>query len=246
MPTPVRFLSGYTQDAPWQPLGQIGMQDPFFYVEDADDFAPWRPGGIAITATGNGSVAPTPGAGGIVLFTTNSSTPAGTDIAAIQRPNSDMGFPSPTTKKAAFLCRVQLADVTNSQMTVGWLNTTATPFAPTDGVYFNKASGSTAITINVLVASSVTATLTIPFVPTNATYFDLGWYLDPRTQQILVFAGSNLIGYQNQNTASLGPVARVTPTAFPTVGLNPTLALQSGTATSKTMLADFFCSYLER
>lgn len=244
--TPVRYTSGFTHDALWQPLGKIGMPNPFFFVEDSDDFAPWRPGGFTLTNTGNGTIAPTPGAGGIALFTTNSSTPAGTDLDSLQRPSADMGMSS--SLKSAFLCRMMLPDVTNPQFTVGWLNTTTTPFAQTDGVYFNKASGSTAITINVMASSVVTGTATIPFVPTNSVFFDLGWYFEPRDGTIKVFAGSNLVGnYVNrQNTATLGPVAVITPTSLPTVALNPTLALQSGTATSKTMQVDFFGSFLER
>lgn len=250
MSEPSRFISGFTQSYEWQPLGNIGVPNPFFYAVDADDFTPWRPGGITITATGNGTVAPTPGVGGLALFTTNSSTPAGTDLASIQRPNSDFEVPTALTSTLAFCARIMLPDVLNPQFTVGWLNTTTTPFAPTDGIYFNKASGSTVITCNVLVGSASKGSFSLNgiFTPTNSVFFDLGWQFEPRTQEFTVFAGVGLIGNKTTtyNTATLGPVGRFTASAYPTVGMNPTLALQSGTATSKTMQADFFGSFLER
>jgi hypothetical protein len=81
------------------------------------------------------------------------------------------------------------------------------------------------------------------------TYLDLGFCYDGGSD-LYVFAGAGLVGQvTNQNTATLGPVARISGVGSLTLTaalLNPTLALQSGTATSKTMIADFAYAAKER
>ena len=242
--SPMRIQAGFTQDASWQPLGLIGAPDPTFYATFFDDFMGYQAGRFTNTNTGNGSEAPANGVGGRVLFTTNTSTPAAGDIASIQVDSACVQYSA--AKKLAFLTRLQLADVTNSAMLAGVIQKTTTPFTVTDGIYFSKATGTTNLTVNVMASSVVIATTTLTGLLTNATDVDLGFTYDGRGS-LLIFAGAGLLGQKpNQNTATLGPVARLTPASFPTALLTPTLSLQSGTATSKTMNADLLYASVER
>jgi len=240
----MRLSSGFTQDMSFQPLGLIGIPNPLFYATCVDDYIGYIPGRYVNTITGTGSIAQTSGVGGRLLFTTNTTTPATTDIASQQLDAAACQIQ--TTKKAAALFRLQLADILNPAILVGEIQTTTTPFTVTDGVYFSKASGSTNLTFNVMASSVLVASTTLPGLLTANTDIDLGFTYDGRGN-ILVFAGAGLVGQVlNQNTTPLGPAARLTPASFPTALLNGTIAIQSGTATSKTMNVDFRFSALER
>lgn len=248
MATPMRIPAGFTQDMIFQPLGLVGFPDPFFYALYQDDFLHYNNGDYTRTLTGNGTIAQTAADGGAILFTTNSSTPAGTDIASQQLATA--GFQLSTSKKWTFLTRIQVADITNPAIVAGLIQTTTTPFTVTDGIYFSKASGSTTFTINLVSGSTVQATATLTNFPMVAnTYIDLGFTYDGKSD-VLVFAGSGLAGsVPSQNTEPLGPMARLSGVGALTLTsaiLNPTLAVQSGTATSKTMQSDFALAAKER
>jgi len=245
---PMRIPAGFTQDAPYQPLNRLGIPNPFFYAVYEDDFLHYNAADYTVTVNANGTAAATPGAYGRLLFTTNSSTPLVTDIVSVQTTAAD--FVNTATKKLAFLARGQLADVTNPAILWGLIQTTTTPFTVVDGIYFSKVSGSTAITLNVVASSVSQGSVTIPaaaLTPVNATDFDLSFTVTSKGV-IEVYAGTGLIGQDlSQDTPTpLGPVATLTPTAFPTAVLNPTVAVQSGTASSKTMNMDFVFTAAER
>ena len=253
--TPVRYPTGVATDPPFQPLAFYGNRNPFFYHEWEDDFDTLH-ATYTRTMTGNGTIAVAAGDGGQLLFTTNTTTPAGTDLCSIQLPAA--GFSFTAGKKSFFLARLQLADATNAAFIAGLIQTTATPFTVTDGLYFTKASGSTAVSL-VSANASVLTTLALPSTyatMANNTWLDMGWYVD-RNQNVKAFIGYPLVGYQLQS--GTGPVnsSGVTVEPFPgpnasfapglTVAtLNFTVAVESGTASSKTMLADFAMTAKER
>lgn len=243
MTVPTRLTKGFTQDASWQPLGQIGIPDPFFYAAYYDDYIGYLPGRYTNTVNANGTIAQAAGAYGRLLFTTNSSTPLATDIASQQVDAA--AFSIPSGKKVAYLVRAQLADVTNPQVSFGLIQTTTTPFTVTDGIYINKPSGSTVLTAYCVVSSAVTGSVVVPYTPVNATDFDLGILVDAKGK-VSIWAGVGLIGAKSQNTAALGPMISFTPTSLPTAVLNPTMALESGTTTSKTMNVDLQFAAVER
>lgn len=253
MPTPVRFTSGVTTDPVWGPLGQYGMRNPFFYHEVEDDFdsSLGVTGAWTQTKTGNGTIAHTAGDGGLGLFTTNSSTPAAGDVCSIQLPAASFAFAA--GKKFFFLTRLKLSSAANNGLLCGLIQTTATPFTVTDGLYFLKATGSASNLILRSTVSSVNTDLTIPtsaYTLADATNIDLGFYYDGKTG-VYATVGSQLVGYIPQSgVGSLTPPVK-SPNAFfaptlTTANLNLTLALQSGTASSKTMTADFILAAKER
>lgn len=247
MAAPTRFLSGFTQAASFQPLGNLGIPDPFFYAEYVDDFLHYNTGDYTVTASG-GSVAATAasGTGGRILFTTGAS--AG-NFAEIQL--SAAGFGYVAGKKLAYLARLQVAAATTSSFIAGLTETNATPFTSVaNGFYFYKAAGST--TIQFLIRSGSATIGSIANVGTIAanTDIDLGYYID-RSGNFKLFVGANLEGVKRQNTAILGPdygvLASALTAAMPTAQLNPILALSNGsTAAATTMVSDFQFAAQER
>lgn len=256
---PVRYPSGVTTDPPFGPLANYGLRNPFFYHEWEDDFDVLNPS-YTQTKTGTGAaIAMTTGQGGNLLFT--ASTVAG-DACSIQLPEASFGLAA--GKKSFFLCRLALSDVTNAAFNVGLIQTTTTPFTVTDGIYFNKASGSATNLQLVSAVGSVATDLVIPaaaYALAAGVTIDLGWYVD-RSQNVYAFVGGQLVGWIPQsgtgavNSAGVpilpvvGPVAAiqqsVTPVALTAAALNFTLAVESGNTAGPTMTVDFAMAAQER
>jgi hypothetical protein len=238
---------------PWGPLANYGLPNPAFYHTDFDDFdyslsvtGPWTK-----QVNANGTIAQQAGDGGSILFTTNSSTPLTTDIAVIQRPFANFNFT--LGKKFFFLARVQLADVINPALLMGLVQTTATPFTVTDGLYFLKASGSSTNLILRSTNTSVNTDIAIPtaeYLLTNATYVDMSFSID-RNGVVYGSVGQQLlVGYIPQSGVGAVSPDRCPDVSFsPTLtaaNLNVTLGIQSGTASSKTAAIDFVLCAKER
>lgn len=250
MGTPTRFPGGLTQAAEFQPLGQIGIPDPFYYATFADDFLPYIAAGYTVTAVG-GSVAATAngGTGGRILFTTGATIG---NSAAIQQPTAN--FAHVPGKKLAFLTRVNLADVVNSNFMAGLINTSATPFAPDDGIYFVKGVGANTVQLVAEAGGVIVGSVAIPVIPNNVFLngadMDLGFYVDEQ-ENIFAFVGYHLEGDKpNQNRTLIGPVAAIRASsrtaALSILPLNPTIALAAGTAVAQTGNADFLSAFQER
>ena len=240
---PMRIAAGFTQAQYFQTLRDIGQPDPTFYATAFDDFMSYVATPYTITATGNGAVARAAGKGGLVTFTTNSSTPATTDIVSLQE--SVAPFALTLGQKFAFSTSFTGADLTNPALVLGCIQTTTTPFTITDGIWFSKASGSLALVLNSAISSVVTS-VTTSFTFVNGAQCNLGFYLNPKGE-IEAYA-NNSVGGQviDQDRVALGPVGRLIPASLTTANLNPTLAVQSGTATSKVVTFDWFLAAMER
>jgi hypothetical protein len=221
---PGRNTSGYTSDPPWGPLANSGFGNPFFYHQFADDFdqalGSSTNGLYTITNTGAGTVAHTPGDGGLALFTTAATANA---LDAIQLPAASFTLPgtgstppgsSTSQKKLFYLCRLQMSDVTLGTFIAGLCNTTTTLFTTgvqsvTDGLFFYKAPGAANNLVVLNIASAgqspsgvgFTNTFTIPttaYTLANNTAVDLAYYID-RNQNLFIFVGAQLVGWIPQS-----------------------------------------------
>lgn len=248
---PMRIPAGISTDPPYGPLANFGQPNPLAYHVIEDDFDLLHPA-YTTTKTGNGTVANTSGDGGRLLFTTNSSTPATTDLAQLQ-PGVN-SFTVSAGKKLFFLTRLQVSDAVNAAFRVGLIPTAASIFGATDGVYFDKATGSAANLKLVHNKAGVLSTLVIPtsaYTLANATDIDLGFAMD-RSGNIAAYVGSQLVGWLPQSSRPTGQVAGAVGTLTPgvanltTAALSASLGVQSGTTTSKTMNVDFFLAAKER
>ena len=262
-PKPTCFPAGISTDQPYGPLAQYGAPHPFLYHTFADDFDFSIPeGAYTKTVTSSGSIALAANDGGTAFYTTNTSTPLATDIASLQLTTAS--FSLTAGKKLFFLARFQCSDMINAAWNIGLIQTTTTPMTVTDGIWFNKATGSNAnLTFNAAVSSTI-YTVTVPtanYTLANSTYIDLAFFVD-RNQVLNGYVGYPLAGYLPQS----GSVGVVPPQSSPaasltiaggvystvnnwiatTATLNPTVVLQSGTASSKTGLLDFLMVAKER
>lgn len=254
--SPSRFTAGFTQDASYQPLGNIGVPDPFFYAYYEDDFLPYNSALYTPTLDG-GSAAQTAGTanvGGRVTLTTEA---AASGYVSLQTTTAGIQWTS--THKLFYACRIQLAAIAGTGFIVGLIETVTTPFsAITDGIYISYTAGGTTMTLTAVTGSTTVGTASIPVAPVNATDIDLAFVVD-RLGNIAVYAGNSLFGnktYQYENLAEYGAVAKlynqnatagtnIMTGAITSALLNPTIAV-STTAAAETLIADFQAAGFER
>jgi hypothetical protein len=255
MPTPVRYPGGVTNAAPFQTLAQAGFLDPSYYQVYFNDFHNISTSDFVATDIGLPTTAITAGAGGIL---TNTTTTGATDAAFLQLPAANFALTTATStvgaRKAFFKTRIALSDATNSSFYAGLLNTTTTPLAATDGIYFYKATGATTLSL-VNIATSTTTTLTLPTAVSalaNATYVELGFYYDGKGN-IQAFVNPST-GYYPQSgsaatnvaSANKGAVGVLTPAAISSANLNLSFGIQNGAAAAKTLSVDYILAAVER
>ena len=249
MSAPTRFTSGMTQAANFQPLGQVGVPDPFFYAYYEDDFLPYNAALYTSTnAAGTTAATAAYGSGGRILVTTGA---AAGNFGSLQLPVAS--FANILPKKLAFLTRIQVTNVTTSAFIVGLIGTSVTPFTSVaDGFYLSKVAGSLNIVGTAVTGGTVvgTATLTAPTSLLNATDIDLGFLID-RSNNIFFSVGNNLEGAQRQDVAQLQPAFAIRASSLTgsltSVLLNPTVAISNGaTAAAMTGVVDFMYAAQER
>lgn len=248
MSTPTRFTSGLTQADNFQPLGNVGFLDPFFYATYEDDFLPYVAGNYTVTAAGGSVAAATAsGLGGRALLTT-----AASGFASLQQSAANFGYIE--GKQLVYGACINLDDVLLSEVIVGLINTSATPLALTDGIYFHKAAGANVVTLNVKANNVVVGSVVMPQVPNSTALIngadqDLFFVVD-RKGNISGYMGYKLEGRKNPNRAALGPMARIyaSDLAAPinTLPINPTLCVSASTAVARTMAVDYQIAALER
>jgi hypothetical protein len=255
---PTRLPNGVTQQQSYQPMGQIGVPDPFFYAYYEDDFVPYNSAIYTATLDG-GTAAQTVanGGGGRVKLTTAG---AASDFVGLQLLAAPFLYTAGL--KMFYGARLQVSTIANTSFIAGLCQTTATPATITDGIYFKFTAGGTYIQLIAVTGSTVIGTLNLPTttVPVNATDFDVGFYVD-RRGNILAFAGQGLWGNKTQQYAysTIQPIGRLwgasqsvavgTPIltgAITTAYLNPTLAVFTTNTTVGVLIADFQAAGTER
>lgn len=246
MSAPTRFTSGLTQAAKWQPLGDAGFPDPFFYSSFEDDYNPYVAGYYTVTATGGSVAQNTAGnLGGRILYTTGATAGNFAEIQVSPFIQYTAG------KKLFFLTRLQVANVTTSQFVAGLISTNVTPLtAVVDGIYVSKAVGNTNLVLSAVTGSTVVGTATISGFLTNNTDIDLGIEVD-RQGSIKLWAGSSLEGVKRPESANLGPNLSIPASSLTgsltTALLGPTVAIGNGaTAAAMTGISDFLLGAMER
>lgn len=233
---PMRIPAGFTQANYNSALGSIGAPDPTFMARFFDDFTQYAATSYTVTATGTGTAARAAGNGGLLSFTTNATTPLATDIVSLQQSVATHALTK--GNKLAFTSSFIAADVLNPALILGAIQTTATPFTVTDGIWFSKASGASQLTLNHAVGGVTTSAL-CPITLVNNTQATCGFYLNPKGE-IEAYVTLNTPGQVvDQNRINLGPQARIIPPTLTSAVLNPTLAIQSGTASSKVVTFDW-------
>lgn len=261
-PIPAIFLAGMTQDAPFQPLSDIGAPNPAFYhtfFRDMDNAADFLTTNGAFTLSGTSATwAAAAGSGGLGVLATEA---VANQIAQLQAGTVGTFFQNIRPKKLAFETRVSAsANSANGRWLFGLCNVGAAitagtgAVAVTDGIYFLYVGSTGVLTINQATGSVVTSA-TIPTGSFNAgASIDLAFHQN-RNGDIIAFADSALVGFipQSQintpgNPLNAGPTARILASAYTAsaVGLVPTAAVWESNGTIASVTLDFLTAMQER
>jgi hypothetical protein len=188
MPSPTRFPSGISTQAVGRILGQFPLPDPSEIVLDFADFNRYAAGDWTVTnTTSHQTIGLVAGAGGLVS-TVGGASSVTSDIGAIIVNPLNVNIPVnatssslPPTAEAWFYCAFKTTTALNDQLQIGVTAANAA-LTPADGIYFNKAAASAAITFvvrkgsaNLAATAYSTGTTTVATLA-NATFTELGWY----------------------------------------------------------------------
>jgi hypothetical protein len=190
MASPTRFPAGVSTQAIGSTLGQYPLPDPTDLSVDFEDFFQYVAGDWTVTNTSSyQTIGLVTGNGGIISTTGGASSVTG-NIGAIQAnplnfniATNTITATAPPTQVAWFYTAFKATTAINDQLQVGVASSIAA-LTPTDGIYFNKAAGSTAITFVVrkgsasLAATAYSSGTTTVATLVNATFIKLGWYYD--------------------------------------------------------------------
>lgn len=190
MSAPTRFPGGLSTARVGSNLGMYPEPDPTKVYTDFSDFGHYTAADWTVTnTTTHQTIGLVAGACGLISTVGGASSIAN-DIGAIIANPLDFNIPVnavsstyPPTTKAWFYGTMRATTALNDQLQLGLTSANAA-LTPTDGLYFNKAAATGAITFNVrksgasLAASAYSTGTTTVATLANATTVELGWYYD--------------------------------------------------------------------
>lgn len=226
-----RFPNGVTNVADNALFADMVQPDPTKFHQFFDDFDTYAAGDWTVTETQAGATqALTAGDGGLLLLTNSA---ADDDLVALQK--NPAAFTFTAGKKTFFRCRFKVSDATQSDIVIGLQVVDTTPLDVTDGVYFLKADGSTAISV-VCRKNATTGSTSASSIATLAddTYISLGFAYDGEGKVFYEVNGS-VVGSLDASSAYL-----------PDTTCTVSFALQNGEAAAKTMTVDYIYAAKER
>ena len=226
-----RFQFGVTNVGQDTLFADMVQPDPTLFHQYFNDFDTYAAGDWVVTETDSGATqALTAGDGGLLLVT---NTAADDDLVALQKTPAAWTFEA--GKKMFFRARFKVSDATQSDLVIGLQVVDTTPLDVTDGVYFLKADGSTAVSVicrkNASTGSTSASSIT---TLANDTFVELGWYYDGDSK-VYYEVNGNVIGSLNGTSAFL-----------PDTTVTVSFALQNGEAVAKTMTVDYVYVAKER
>lgn len=226
-----RFPNGVTNVADNALFADMVQPDPTKFHQFFDDFDTYAAGDWTVTETQAGATqALTAGDGGLLLLTNSA---ADDDLVALQK--NPAAFTFTAGKKTFFRCRFKVSDATQSDIVIGLQVVDTTPLDVTDGVYFLKADGSTAISV-VCRKNATTGSTSASSITTlaNDTFIELGFAYDGEGKVFYEVNGS-VVGSLDASSAYL-----------PDTTCTVSFALQNGEAAAKTMTVDYIYAAKER
>ena len=226
-----RFPNGVTNVADNALFADMVQPDPTKFHQFFDDFDTYAAGDWTVTETQAGATqALTAGDGGLLLLTNSA---ADDDLVALQK--NPAAFTFTAGKKTFFRCRFKVSDATQSDIVIGLQVVDTTPLDVTDGVYFLKADGSTAISV-VCRKNATTGSTSASSITTLAddTFIELGFAYDGEGKVFYEVNGS-VVGSLDASSAYL-----------PDTTCTVSFALQNGEAAAKTMTVDYIYAAKER
>lgn len=226
-----RFPGGVTNVSEASIFADMPDTDPTKFHTYFNDFDTYTAGDWVVTETQAGATQALPAGDGGWLLLTNSA--ANNDLVALQK--TPAAFALTPGKKAWFSARFKVSDATLSDIVVGLQVVDTTPLDVTDGVYFLKTEGSTALSVIARKDASTGSTSASAIANlTNDTFATVSWYYD----------GIGKIVYA-VNGVPLGSLDG-SPAYLPDAALTVSFALQNGEAAAKTMTVDYLFARVER
>lgn len=226
-----RFPNGVTNVADNALFADMVQPDPTKFHTFFDDFDTYAAGDWVVTETQAGATqALTAGDGGLLLLT---NTAADDDLVALQK--TPAAFTFTAGKKTFFSCRFKVSDATQSDVVIGLQVVDTTPLDVTDGVYFLKADGSTAISV-ICRKNATTGSTSASSIATlaNDTFIELGFAYDGEGK-VYYEVNGNVVGSLDASSAYL-----------PDTDCTVSFAIQNGEAAAKTMTVDYIFVAKER
>lgn len=206
-----------------------GMRQPVptLFHTFFDDFDRYTAANWTVTETqGSATQALVNGDGGWLQLV-NSAT--NDDLVSLQ--NTVESFTFTAGQRLFFEARIAVDDATQSDVLVGLLHQTTTPFAPTDGVYFVKLDGDTALDFVEEAGDTATTESGISDMADD-TFITVGFYYDG--VETVVYAVDGVV------------VGSIDITNLTEDLLTPTFAVRNGEGAAKTMTIDYIYVAKER
>ena len=226
-----RFPNGVTNVADNALFADMVQPDPTKFHTYFNDFDTYAAGDWVVTETDAGATqALTAGDGGLLLLTNSA---ADDDLVALQK--TPAAFTFTAGKKTFFSCRFKVSDATQSDVVIGLQVVDTTPLDVTDGVYFLKADGSTAISV-ICRKNATTGSTSASSIATlaNDTFIELGFAYDGEGK-VYYEVNGNVVGSLDASSAYL-----------PDTDCTVSFAIQNGEAVAKTMTVDYIFVAKER
>ncbi|MDE2022545.1 MAG: hypothetical protein KGI71_06580 [Patescibacteria group bacterium] len=245
---PVRYPSGASVSPRNTLFGEYPSPYPIRTAEYSNDFFAYVAADWTVTAS-TGSTALTAGNGGQIIQTTAATL---NDIQHNLKNPACIAFTP--GYQTWFAVNLQTNDLTSG--VIAGLQAGGTAFAPNDGVYFTRASGSANVALN-LSKGGVTTTLAAVTTLPAATAVSLGFFYDGKsTPTLYVFSSAGLASltaysqpyYQGGvvvKEVGVNASSGVLLTNLPVVNLSPAFGIQAGAAAAKTMTTDYLVASTE-
>jgi hypothetical protein len=258
MSAPARYLSGVTTAPRKSLFGNFPFPNPAAANVYFNDFNTYAAGDWTVTSTNSGTSALVSTNGGALVLTCG-----GTATNYQGNTLNPASFAITPGYRAWFACSFTVSDIASAaspSFVIGM--TKGGPSAPTDGVYFTKASGAAKTVSAVIRASSTSSTITGVATLTDATQVTLGWFYNGAATPTLDFFSSSVVSattafgspyiYGGQAVAAASADASYTaPNVLtnlpgPTVLMAPQVYMvQPTTAASPTITVDWIFAAAE-
>lgn len=192
-----------------------------------NDFDTYAAGDWTVTETsGSATQALTDGDGGLLLLT---NTATENDECFLQKVGESFTFQAGVP--LYFEARFRSSDVTQNDLFCGLMVATATPLAPTNGVYFQSLDGVATVDFKVT-GSGTSSTASAITTLTNNTFVNLGF----------AYNGGDTIWYGVNGV----PLGSLPVTNMPTTELTVTFGMINGSAGAKTCTYDYVLAVKKR
>lgn len=228
------FPGGVSNAAPYQAMAEAATPDPSWSQMYHNEFNTYIATDLTTTLVGTGTTALVAESGGVLLSTTSAAAP---DANYHQLPVA--GFQITPGSQLFFKCRIKI-DSLLSDVYAGLIETSATPLAAANGLFFVKAAGAGTWVLRSIVGGVTTNTaLPAALLAVVNTWCEVSFYYDGQGN-VAAFFNPTTGPSKPAANAPKGYVVTFSPAAgFTTAVLAPSFGHRNSTAVARTMRVDY-------